>query len=73
MGIKFLVNEGKKGVLNMKKKNIAKLVGAGAILGGAAIVAGSNYFFKLALSTKANKDKVFGPQEEGLSLSLIHI
>lgn len=52
----------------MKKKNIAKLVGAGAILGGAAIVAGSNYFFKLALSTKANKDKVFGPQEEGLSI-----
>lgn len=52
----------------MKKKNIAKLIGVGAVLGGAALVAGSNYFFNLALSTKTNKDKVFGPSEEGVSI-----
>ncbi|MGL4848282.1 MAG: alpha/beta hydrolase [Clostridium sp.] len=55
----------------MKKKNIAKLAVGGAALAGAAFIAGSNYFFNLALSTKTKKDKIFGEDssnEEGLSI-----
>lgn len=52
----------------MKKKNIAKIALGGVAVGTAAFALGSNYLFKLALSTKTSKDKVFGPSDEGVSI-----